>query len=426
MIPIFKALDIIKSQVQILSTEEVDLTEVCGRVLAQEIFADTDLPPFDRSQMDGFAVKTEDTRTVPVKLKIIGESAAGKGFNGKIKRGEVVRIMTGARLPKGANAVQKVELTEENEGCVTILESVKENQNLIKRAEEIWEGERIFELGEIVSENMIAPLAAFGYANVKVFQKPKVLILATGSEIVDVNQKPKQDQIRNSNSITLKVLAEKCGAKVQVLPSVKDDFENLKMQIAGAVELKFKSQIPNPKVLNPKSKVPNEQSKILNPKSKILIISGGVSVGDYDFTKPALRELGAEVFFEKVSLRPGKPTVFAKLNDTLIFGLPGNPVSVAVTFHLFVRKAILQMQGAKTSQPQKGFAVLQQKIKGAKERDSFLPAFVETNEQGKLIIESLRFSGSSNFIAYSRANALVFVPKGEILETGEVAEIVFL
>jgi molybdopterin biosynthesis enzyme len=198
------------------------------------------------------------------------------------------------------------------------------------------------------------------------------------------------------------------------------------MQIAGAVELKFKSQIPNPKVLNPKSKVPNEQSKIQNPKSKILIISGGVSVGDYDFTKPALRELGAEVFFEKVSLRPGKPTVFAKLNDTLIFGLPGNPVSVAVTFHLFVRKAILQMQGAKTSQPQKGFAVLQQKIKGAKERDSFLPAFVETNEQGKLIIESLRFSGSSNFIAYSRANALVFVPKGEILETGEVAEIVFL
>jgi molybdopterin biosynthesis enzyme len=426
MISILEAVEFIKRQTYLLKAETIDLRDSVRRVLAQDIFSDMDLPPFDRSQMDGFAVKTDDTKFVPVKLKIVGESAAGKGFDGKLKHGEAVRIMTGARLPKGADAVQKIELTKENEGFVTILESVKEKQNVIKRAEEIWEGERIFELGEIVSENMIAPLAAFGYANVKVFQKPKVLILATGSEIVDVNQKPKQDQIRNSNSITLKVLAEKCGAKVQVLPSVKDDFENLKMQIAGAVELKFKSQIPNPKVLNPKSKVPNEQSKIQNPKSKILIISGGVSVGDYDFTKPALRELGAEVFFEKVSLRPGKPTVFAKLNDTLIFGLPGNPVSVAVTFHLFVRKAILQMQGAKTSQPQKGFAVLQQKIKGAKERDSFLPAFVETNEQGKLIIESLRFSGSSNFIAYSRANALVFVPKGEILETGEVAEIVFL
>ena len=180
------------------------------------------------------------------------------------------------------------------------------------------------------------------------------------------------------------------------------------------------------KVQSSKFKVQNEQSKIQNPKSKILIISGGVSVGDYDFTKPALRELGAEIFFKKVSLRPGKPTVFAKLNDTLIFGLPGNPVSVAVTFHLFVRFALLRMQGAKNCEPQKGFAVLQHKIKGAKERDSFLPAFVETNEQGKLVVESLRFSGSSNFIAFSRANALVFVPKDKTLEAGEVAGIVFL
>ncbi len=122
-----------------------------------------------------------------------------------------------------------------------------------------------------------------------------------------------------------------------------------------------------------------------------MIISGGVSVGDYDFTKPALREIGAEIFFEKVSLRPGKPTVFAKLNDVLIFGLPGNPVSVAVTFHLFVRLAILRMQGAINCEPKKGFAVLSKKIKGAKERDSFLPVFVETNEQGKLVVESLRF-----------------------------------
>ena len=433
MISISEALKIIERQVRKLPTETVDLAEVRGRILVEEIFADMDLPPFDRSQMDGFAVKTGDTKSVPAKLKIIGESAAGIGFDGEMNGGEAVRIMTGARLPRGADAVQKVELVKEaepnaeNESFVTILESVKEKQNVIKRAEEIREGEKIFETGEIVSENMIAPLAAFGYAKVKVFQKPQVAILATGSEIVGVNQKPKQDQIRNSNSMTLKVLAEKCGAEVEILPMVKDDIENLKMQIAEAVGLlQSKVQSPKSKAQNEKSKVQNEQSKIQNLKSKILIISGGVSVGDYDFTKPALRQLGAEIFFERVSLRPGKPTVFANLNETLIFGLPGNPVSVAVTFHLFVRTALLRMQGAKNCEPQKGFAVLQHKIKGAKERDSFLPAFVETNKKGKLVVESLRFSGSSNFIAFARANALVFVPKNEMLEAGEVAEIVFL
>ncbi len=244
-------------------------------------------------------------------------------------------------------------------------------------------------------------------------------ILVTGSEIVDVNQKPKRDQIRNSNSWAIKVSAEKYSAEVEVLPMVKDDLENLKAQIARAVGLKLKVQ-------SSKFKAKNEQSKIQNPKSKILIISGGVSVGDYDFTKPALRALGAEIFFQTVALRPGKPTVFAKLNDTLIFGLPGNPVSVAVTFHLFVRQAILRMQGAKTSEPQKGFAILSNKIKGAKERDSYLPVFVETNKAGELIVKSLRFSGSSNFVAYSRANALVIIPKDKTLEAGEVAEILFL
>ncbi|MEO6589429.1 MAG: molybdopterin molybdotransferase MoeA [Pyrinomonadaceae bacterium] len=419
MIPISEALKIIEKHTGKLSSEKIDLAESCERVLAEDVFADMDLPPFDRSQMDGFAVRTEDTKIVPARLKIIGESAAGKGFDGKMNEGETVRIMTGARLPKGANAVQKIELTEENKGFVAILESVKEKQNVIKRAEEIRKGERIFEKGETITENMIAPLAAFGYANVKVFQKPLVAILATGSEIVGVNQKPEQDQIRNSNSWAIKILAEKCGAKVEVLPMVKDDLENLKIQIAEAVGLKSKIQ-------NSKFRTQNRESEIRNPESEILIISGGVSVGDYDFTKPALRELGAEIFFEKISLRPGKPTVFAKLNDTLIFGLPGNPVSVAVTFHLFVRRAILQMQGAKTSEPRKGFAVLSSKIKGAKERDSFLPAFVATNTKGKLVVESLRFSGSSNFIQFSRANALVFVPQNKNLEAGEVAEIVFL
>ncbi|MEO8073650.1 MAG: molybdopterin molybdotransferase MoeA, partial [Acidobacteriota bacterium] len=310
--------------------------------------------------------------------------------------GEAVRIMTGARVPEGADAVQKVELTEETECFITVLEKTKLLQNVNVLASEIKKGTKIFSKGEIITENMIAAIASFGYAKINVYKKPKVGILSTGSEIVEIFEKPQKDQIRNSNSIMLKVFADKF-ADAKILPIVKDEIQNLKSKIQNAVN-----------------------------SYDILIITGGVSVGDYDFTKPVLRELGAEILFEKISLKPGKPTVFAKLNNCLIFGLPGNPVSAAVTFFLFVRTAILKMQSAKNSQLKHGFAVASRKLKGAKGRDSFLPALVETDKSGKLIIESLRFSGSSNFIAFSRANALVFVPQDKNLEQGDIAEILYL
>lgn len=417
MIPISEAIKIIKRETPSLKAETIDLVESIGRVLAENIKADMDLPPFDRSQMDGFAVKTDDVKNVPAHLIIIGESVAGNGFDRKLTSGEAVRIMTGARVPEGADAVQKVELTKENYGFVEILEPTKPLQNINKLASEIKKGTKVFSKGEIITKEMIAAIASFGYAKVKVFQKPQISILSTGSEIVSISETPQKDQIRNSNSIMLEVFSKELGLETEVLPLVHDDFETLKNQIAEAVGIGAQIPITNFKI---------RKSKIQNPKAKILIITGGVSVGDYDFTKPALQELGAEIFFEKVSLKPGKPTVFARLNDVLIFGLPGNPISVAVTFYLFVRQAILQMQSAKNCELKKGFAVCSSKIKGAKERDCYLPVSLSTNEKGSLMIESLRFSGSSNFIAFSRADALVFVPQGRNLEKNDVAEILFL
>jgi molybdopterin biosynthesis enzyme len=419
MISISEALKIIERETFALETETIDLEDSVGRILAEEIKADMDLPPFDRSQMDGFAVKSEDTKEAPAKLKIIGESAAGKGFDGAVKSGEAVRIMTGARVPKGANAVQKVELTRETDGLVEIREATKAAQNINGLASEIVKGAEIFSQGERITEQMIAAIASFGYAKVKVFQKPRVSILSTGSEIVNIGEIPRRDQIRNSNSIMLKVFAEKAGANATILPIVQDEIETLTKQIAAAVGIKTKSG-------KLKAKALETESQTQKRKSQILIISGGVSVGDYDYTKPALRNLGAEIFFEKISLKPGKPTVFAKLNDALIFGLPGNPVSSAVTFHLFARQAILQMQSAKHTKLKKAFAVAADKIKAAKERDSVLPVSIEANEKGRLIIESLRFNGSSNFIAFARADALVFVPQAKNLEAGDIAEIMFL
>ena len=406
MISISEAIEIIERETFLIEVESVDLEKSINRVLAETICADMDLPPFDRSQMDGFALCAKDVETAsekkPVKLKIIAESIAGKGFDGEISRGETVRIMTGARVPDGADSVQKKELTcefqvENGERLVEIFEATKLKQNIVGQGEEIEKGTKIFDKGEIITAQMIASLASFGYAKVRVFKQPRVAILGTGSEIVDVEETPKQDQIRNSNSIMLKIFAEKCGAETEVLPIEKDEFENLKSKIKNCIEL-----------------------------CDVLIITGGVSVGDYDFTKPALREAGAEIFFEKVSLKPGKPTVFAKLNNKLIFGLPGNPVSVAVTFYLFVHAALLKMQGAKNGELKKGFAVVLKEMKGAKERDAFLPVSVESNWEGKLVVESLRFGGSSNFIEFARANALAFVPKGKVYKSGDVVEIAFL
>lgn len=397
MILIAEALKILRENIFPVETEVVELAQSCGRILAQDIFADTDLPPFDRSQMDGYALKTEDVRQAPAKLKIVGESAAGIGWRGRLQNGEAVRIMTGAPVPDGADAVQRLELANEESGAVEIFESVKINQNIVRRASEIQSGAKVFETGETIGAAMIASLASFGCARVKVARRPRISILATGSELVPIETAPAQDQIRNSNSLTLKVYAEKCGAVVNALPIAGDDIETLKSQISKAIAV-----------------------------SDVLILSGGVSVGKYDFTKTALRALGAEILFEKVALRPGKPTVFGRLNECLIFGLPGNPVSAVVTFNLFVRAALLKMQAAREFELKTGFAVAGGKFKGTGGRDSFLPARLATDENGRLLAEKLSWGGSSDFVNFARADALVFVPPNSAIEAGSVVKIAFL
>lgn len=402
MISISEALKIIKREVFALETETVDLYDSIGRILAETVKADMDLPPFDRSQMDGYAVRAKDTAEAseknPVKLKLIGESVAGKGFDGKIEKGETVRIMTGARIPNGANSVQKKEVTAEtSDGFVEIYEATEKGQNIVAQAAEIEKGAKVYTKGECINERMIAVLASFGYGKVEVYRQPRVSIVATGSEIVHFAEKPQKDQIRDSNSVSLKTFAENCGALTSVSPLVSDDLETLKKTIEKATQ-----------------------------RSNIVILSGGVSVGDYDFTKPALRELGATIFFERIALRPGKPTVFAKLNDCFIFGLPGNPVSVAVTFYLFARTALMQMQSAKNAELKKAFAVSEKKLKGAKERDSYLPAKLSFNENAQLSVEALKWGGSSDFVSFSRADCLVFVPQNIVLEANQIAQIILL
>ena len=382
LLPVADAIAIVVANCPSLEAESVPLSKALGRVLAEDVIADTDLPPFDRSQMDGYAVRAANTQNAPAELKIVGESAAGRGWHQEIQSGQAVRIMTGAPVPPGADAVQQVEKTREADGMVDILEAVAVGRSIVKRGAEIKRGETVLRHGEQITAAAIAVLASFGYAEVKCARQPKVAVLATGSELVSVHQQPGQDQIRDSNNYSIAAYAQLAGAVMTGRALSNDNPDLLGSAIAAASE-----------------------------DADVVITSGGVSVGVYDFTKTVLRDLGAQIFFERVALRPGKPTVFAKLpNGTLMFGLPGNPVSVSVTFNLFARTALLTMQGAQAAHLETGTAVLAHFAKGAAERESYLPATLHTDENGVSMATPLKWGGSSDFIAFARATALVVVP----------------
>ncbi len=399
MITVTEAINIVLHQTRVLPTEDVALVDSLGRYLGEDVIADSDLPAFDRSQMDGYAVQADDTLRAPARLQIVGESAAGKGWHREMKRGEAVRIMTGAPVPAGADAVQQVELTREIADVVEILKPVIAGRSVVKQASEIKAGEKVLNRGEQINAAMIAVLASFGYAQVKVGRRPRVTVLATGSELVSVDQRPQQDQIRDSNNYSVGAYAELAGAIVERLPLVGDRTEELKTTIVAASE-----------------------------EADLVVTSGGVSMGVYDFTKTALRELEAEIYFERVALRPGKPTVFSRLpNGTLVFGLPGNPVSVSVTFNLFARASLLAMQGAAAPTFECEWATLRTTLKGSADREGYLPARLTTSPQGMLLADPLKWGGSSDFVAFARATAMIVVPAGvKSLEVGTLVKVIKL
>ncbi len=400
LLPVSEALRIVLAETPPLEPVTIALAAARGRVLAENVSADSDLPPFDRAQMDGYALRANDTTNAPVRLRLVGEAAAGRGWQGTLQAGEAVRIMTGAPVPAGADCVQQVEVTRELAGSafVEIDKRTQSGQFITRRATEIKKGERVLRTGATINAAMMAALASFGYARVLVGARPRVCVLATGTELVAVNEQPGADQIRDSNTYSLRAYAEAAGADVEQLPFAGDDVELLQRMIAEAAE-----------------------------RADVLILSGGVSMGSYDFTKPALHALGAEVFFERVSLRPGKPTVFARMGRTLVFGLPGNPVSVSVTFNLFARTALRALQGARDAALAEEHAVLGRAVKGALERASYLPAQLRTDDAGRLVAEPLRWGGSSDFVAFTRADALVIVDAGiKTIEGGAVVRVVRL
>ena len=395
MIPVAKALKIIDENIEPLGSERVALVDSLGRILAENIVSDCDLPPFDRSQMDGYALRARDTRHVPVNLRVVGESAAGRGWHKELKHGEAVRIMTGAPIPPGADTVQKIELTKELDGFVSLIDRVIKGQFIVEKGKEIRQGETVVTAGTLVTPELIATPAAFGYSKVRVSKRPRVAILSTGSEIVAVGRKPKRDQIRDSNSILLKSLCEQAGANVVSCECAIDDLAELSRRID-------------------------------HPEADIVITTGGVSVGKYDLTKEALLQAGGKIYFDKIALKPGKPAVFAKRRRKVFFGLPGNPVSAAVTFYLFVRRAIMLLQSSSDPAMRRGFAALYAPLRGNNSRDLYHPARLASSPDGRLIAVPLAWMGSSDLVAFAHAEALIVVPKTVTYKEGDIADILFL
>jgi len=397
MITVDDAIRIVLERIEPLGSETIALEQAHGRVLAEDVRADIDLPPFDRARMDGYALRSSDVRTAPVKLRVIGEIAAGAQFDHDLNAGEAIKIFTGAPVPSGADAVQKVEVTRANGTSVEILESVTPGQFITPRASEIAAGEVITTPGREIGPAELAVLASFGYAQVRVGRRPRVAVISTGSELVDVARKPDAAQIRNSNTYTIGAYAERAGAIVDDLGTVEDTSEATRDALIRAAD-----------------------------NRDIVITSGGVSMGDYDLVKASLIEIGAEVFFDKVSIRPGKPTVFARRDKTFFFGLPGNPVSTSVTFNVFARPAIRKMQGDATPLLRFVRARLARSLKDASSRRSYLPARFSI-EDGQAMVEALKWGGSSDLVAFMKATALIVVPEDvHEIKAGELVDVVVL
>jgi molybdopterin molybdotransferase len=302
-----------------LAAEPVPLSAALNRVLGVDVAASDEVPGFDNSAMDGFAVRAADTTGAPVTLPLAGESRAGHPADAPLPQGAAMAISTGAMLPEGADAVVRVEDTERGEGDVEVRVAVDAGRDVRRAGDDVRAGATVLRAGTRLGPAELGVLASVGVAEVSCARRPIVGVLTTGDELIGADEPGRPGAVRDTNSVTVQALAMEAGAGVAALGRVPDEREATIDALRAGLG------------------------------TDALVVCGGVSVGTHDHVKPALEELGVEPAFWGVALRPGKPTWFGTRGDTLVFGLPGNPVSAMVTFHLFVRPALLALAGADRS-----------------------------------------------------------------------------
>ncbi len=360
-------------------TETVALDHTLSRILAELITADRDVPPFPRAMRDGYAVRAADLATLPVELKILGEVKAGgdpSRFN--LQPGQAVAIMTGAPAPTGADAVAMVEHTRADGNVVEVLRSIASGDNIVPTGAEARCGDSLLVPGTRIDEGVIAVAASVGKSALQVYSRPQVAILSTGDELVSLNQSPGPYQIRNSNSHSLAAQVRKTGGEPNVLPIAPDEKTRLRALIEDGLQ------------------------------SDLLLLSGGVSVGRYDFVEQVLEDLGAEFFFTGALIQPGRPVVFGRVGEKYFFGLPGNPVSTMVTFELFARPILEALAGAAP----RPLRFLHARLKAAITRKPGLKRFLPATLSGEFEyaeVELTPWQGSGDLASTARTNCYVVI-----------------
>ncbi len=346
MISFTEALKLVLAQVNPLPETSVGLEQAGGYYLAGDISSDIDLPMTDNSAMDGYAVKSSDTagasRHKPVRLKLIGTVPAGHPFDGRLEKGQALYIATGGTIPEGADAVVPVEDSlQESKELVHIYKAAHPSDHVRFAGEDVKKGETVLPRHSFLGPNQLGILASAGAARIRVFKRPEVTFLATGDELIQPSGKPQPGQVRNSNAVVIGNLVKDLGCRFNDLGMAGDSGKALLDKLKGV-------------------KLP-----------EILVTSAGVSMGRYDIVADVLQSLGLEVLFWKVAIKPGKPLVFGKIGPTLYFGLPGNPVSAAVVFKLFVEPVLLLMAGARDIIPVMFEATIRDRIKATRGRLNF-------------------------------------------------------
>ena len=380
---------------RIPATEKIKLENALGRILARKIVADRDYPPFNRATRDGFAVRATDCREARARLRVIGEVRAGGELAGVVNVGECAQIMTGASVPRGADAVVMIEHTradaQQNE---VVIERVAEaGMNIVPRGSESRAGDVLLGAKTRVGYAEVAVAAQVGRAEVLVYRKPRVAILSTGDEVVAVDATPGPLEIRNSNGASLAAQAEVAGAEPVLLGNAADRIDELRKMIERGLQ------------------------------EDALVLSGGVSMGKYDLVEEVLRGLGTEFFFDAVAIRPGRPAVFGVCRGEPVFGLPGNPVSTMVTFELFAVPAIDILGGGDPRPLPLLRAKLTKSVEQKASLTHFLPAVLE-RPNGEATVTELAWHGSGDIATLARGNCFLVVHQSKLkLAAGEWVDV---
>lgn len=383
-------------------TESVAILDAAGRILAESIVADRNLPPFPRSTRDGFAVRAAEVADIPATLLLIGEIRAGENPDTiltQIETGQAVSIMTGAPVPFGADAVVMVEYTEQQGAQVRINRGVMPGENVVPVGAEAQQGSVLVERGGRLNDAAIALAASVGKSQLRVYKRPRVAVLTTGDEIVGIEEQPGPTQIRNSNSYSLAMQVRQVGGDPVLLAIAPDEPRKLRSLIEEGL------------------------------KADLLLMTGGVSMGRYDLVEQVLDELKAECFFTGAKIQPGKPVVFGRSSagrkgrGAYFFGLPGNPVSTMVTFELFARPILECLCGMTAQKLRFVYARLKTDIRVKSGLKRFLPANLSGEFEASQV-ELVRWQGSGDVAATARANCLIVIPSDrELIPAGEFVAI---